>query len=558
MTVFAFLLALALLALVILLFRQKTALNSEVGRLIQSSRAQSEKLKSLGDELTQRVQELAAARVRVETLARFQGVADVDAEMAKLRVEGEAVLAEARAEAERLKAAAKEERSASAKATKEDRAAAQDKIQELLRQAERTISGANEEAARIAERAKVRAEEIAGEAYRALEEHEELNRQITAIKNTIEGYGQSYLVPSRSLLDDLAADFGHTEAGERLRMAREATKAMVTSRRAAACDYKESNRQDTAISFVIDAFNGRCDSILSRTKHDNVGKLEQEMRDAYTLVNSHGSAFRNARILESYLHARIEELRWGTVVQEIKERDREQQRAIKEKMREEEKARKEIERAIAESNREEEIVRKAMEKARKDYEAADGEAKTKWEAKLAELQGKLTAAEEKNQRALSMAQQTRMGNVYIISNVGSFGENIYKIGMTRRLEPMDRIKELGDASVPFEFDVHAMINADDAPKLEHDLHRHFLRAQVNKVNPRKEFFRLAIADIKAMVEQMGHNAQWTMTAAATEYRETLALEARLAADENAAKSWERQQEKEADQIAQEEEGAGKG
>ena len=134
-----------------------------------------------------------------------------------------------------------------------------------------------------------------------------------------------------------------------------------------------------------------------------------------------------------------------------------------------------------------------MDKARKEAERATDEQKIEYEAKLADLAAKLAAAEAKNQRALSMAQQTRAGHVYVISNVGSFGEDVYKrIGLTRRLEPMDRIRELGDASVPFDFDVHAMVTSDDAPALERELQRRFVRQQVNKVNARKEFFRVKL------------------------------------------------------------------
>jgi hypothetical protein len=139
------------------------------------------------------------------------------------------------------------------------------------------------------------------------------------------------------------------------------------------------------------------------------------------------------------------------------------------------------------------------------------------------LQAKYDEAEARNQRALSMAQQTRRGHVYIISNLGSFGEHVYKVGLTRRLEPMDRIKELGDASVPFEFDVHAMIFSDDAPSLEKELHRHFEDSRLNKVNMRKEFFRAPLAEIRNEIEQKGVDVHWTMMAEAREYHESLAI-----------------------------------
>jgi hypothetical protein len=111
-----------------------------------------------------------------------------------------------------------------------------------------------------------------------------------------------------------------------------------------------------------------------------------------------------------------------------------------------------------------------------------------------------------------MAQQTRKGHVYIISNIGSFGKKIYKIGLTRRLDPFDRVKELGDASVPFLFDVHAMIYVEDAPALESALHRKFTTHRVNAVNMRKEFFNIDLLSIKKAVEEIaGFEAEFKMT-----------------------------------------------
>lgn len=170
------------------------------------------------------------------------------------------------------------------------------------------------------------------------------------------------------------------------------------------------------------------------------------------------------------------------------------------------------------------MLQEALEKARMEVESASDEQRAQFEQKLKELEEKLLEAEAKNQRAISMAQQTKRGHVYVISNIGSFGEDVYKIGMTRRLEPLDRVRELGDASVPFSFDVHAMIYSDDAPQLEYDLHREFSDLQINKVNPRKEFFRVKLSDIREMLESKEVSTHWTMMAEATEYRETLAIE----------------------------------
>ena len=132
-------------------------------------------------------------------------------------------------------------------------------------------------------------------------------------------------------------------------------------------------------------------------------------------------------------------------------------------------------------------------------------------------------------RELTAAQIGKIGHVYIISNVGSFGEGVYKIGQTRRPDKQERIDELGDASVPFEFDVHAWIKSENAPALEHKLHKRFLAMQVNKMNSRKEFFRVSLAEIQQEIEKLKQGDDfivtlWTEKAVATEYKESLDIE----------------------------------
>lgn len=414
-------------------------------------------------------------------------------------------------------------------------------IQKGKEDAERIKSDATRQAALMLEQAEEKAKTIAGDAYEIAQKAQHYESVAKAMKNVIEGYGDEYLKPTFSLLDDLAEEFGYDEAGQRLKDAREKTKMLIKSGNASKCDYVETNRRTTAENFVLDAFNGKVDSILSMIKKDNHGILEQKIRDAYSLVNNLGMAFRNAHITDVYLEARLDELKWGAIVNELKLQEREEQRRIKEQIREEERARREYERAMKEAAKEEETIRRAMEKAQQAIEKASAEQKAKYEVQLAELQIKLQEAEAKNQRALSMAQQTKSGHVYIISNIGSFGEDVFKIGMTRRLEPLDRVRELGDASVPFPFDVHAMIYSEDAPGLETALHKYFVQNQVNKVNPRKEFFRIPIAEIRAEVEKRGLDVTWTMAAAALEYRETLAIEKSMLVDKEAKEKWLQQQ-----------------
>tara|TARA_A100001391_G_scaffold182639_1_gene149323 strand:+ start:356 stop:1786 length:1431 start_codon:yes stop_codon:yes gene_type:complete len=361
---------------------------------------------------------------------------------------------------------------------------------------------------------------------------------VISMRNIIDGYGDEYLVPTSGLLDELAEDYAHQAAGQELKIARKHSKLLVKSGKAAACDYEDDDRRERAQDFVLDAFNGKVDTILSKVKHDNAGVLRQKVFDAYTLVNFGGTAFQKARITEEYLRARQGELRWAVVVQELKLQEREEQRRVREQIREEEKARREYEKAIKEAAKEEAMLKKAMLKAEKKIQAATMEQRAEFEAELELLRGKLTEAEEKNIRAVSMAQMTRRGHVYIISNKGSFGKDVFKIGLTRRLEPLDRVKELGDSSVPFTFDVHAMIMSDDAPALENKLHKHFLMNQVNKVNHRKEFFRAKLSDIRAEIENtLGIKAKWTMAAEAREYRETLAIEHLIETNPEAKEAW---------------------
>ncbi|SDX60243.1 GIY-YIG nuclease family protein [Thiocapsa roseopersicina] len=218
-----------------------------------------------------------------------------------------------------------------------------------------------------------------------------------------------------------------------------------------------------------------------------------------------------------------------------------EQRRIREQIREEQKAQREIERALKDSAREEKSLQKALAKVQAEAAQSSEAQRAFFDARLAELHARLAEAEARNQRALSMAQQTKAGHVYVISNIGSFGEDVFKVGMTRRLEPLDRVRELGDASVPFAFDVHALIWSEDAPALETALHRQFIQAQVNKVNPRKEFFQVPLGAIRRQLEAKGILASWTMTAAAAEYRESLALAKQLAEDPEKAREWTQRQ-----------------
>lgn len=402
-----------------------------------------------------------------------------------------------------------------------------------------------------------------------------LERAVEALRNIIDGYGSRYVVPPQSILDELAREVGYSEPGQRLKEARDRSRQMVRDRKAATCDYADGARAQLGADFALDAFNGKIEAILSTVRSDNIGTLLQKIDDAYTLVNEQGVAFRNARITKAYLDARVLELKWAVKAQQIKMEAKEEQRRLKEQIREEAKSQREFERVQRESRKREEaiahersLIEQAQAKAEReqreryqtllqeelaratqaDRARIEAEFKVKmfeqsaaqraeFESKLADSDARLAEALAAGERAKSMAQQTKRGTVYVISNVGAFGETVFKIGQTRRLNPQERIDELGDASVPFEFDVHALITTDDAPGLEGVLHERFVLAQVNKMNWRKEFFRIDLVEIRKAVEDMGLQFDWTMTASAQQFRETQALEVQLNSDPLFRERW---------------------
>ena len=384
---------------------------------------------------------------------------------------------------------------------------------------------ARQEAASILSTARHLANELTKDISAKVQEAVDYDKAVRAMRNVIEGYGVEYLVPTKSALADLVEDFKHTDAAEALKEARAHATYLVKQGLAASCDYAEEYRKKTAIAFIVDAFNGKVDSIIARTKSDNIGKLQQEIKDAFSLVNINGKAFRDAKILPEYLVARLEEAKWGCAVVYLREQAKEEQRVIKERIRDEERAKRDYEKALREAAKEEESLQKALQKAQEDMalQVSDAE-KSRLEEQIATLRKKLTDAENRASRAKSMAEMTSSGYVYIISNIGTFGENIYKIGLTRRLEPLDRVKELGDASVPFPFDVHAMIYSVNAPKLENELHRIFNDKRLNKVNYRKEFFNVSLQGVQDAVKALGHTIEFTMLAEAKEYAETKAMD----------------------------------
>ncbi|MGE0018235.1 MAG: DUF4041 domain-containing protein [Draconibacterium sp.] len=280
------------------------------------------------------------------------------------------------------------------------------------------------------------------------------------------------------------------------------------------------------IKLTLRAFNGECDSLISKVKWNNVNQMRERIIKSFDTINKIGES-QTVSIQREYLELKLKELNLEYEYQLKRQKEKEELRAAQEAMREEEKARREFEQAQKEAEKEESNYQKALEKARKEIEQATGDKHDKLQAQIEKLEQELKEAQEKKERAISMAQQTKRGHVYVISNIGSFGEQVFKIGMTRRLEPEDRIKELGDASVPFQFDIHAMIYSEDAPNLENELHKSFTNRKVNMLNYRKEFFNVTVDEIEQKVKEIGIEAEFHKIPEAMEYRETIAILERL-------------------------------
>lgn len=277
------------------------------------------------------------------------------------------------------------------------------------------------------------------------------------------------------------------------------------------------------LKLMLRAFNGECDSYIARVNYKNISAMEKRIETSHEQINRLGESW-YCTISNRYLENRIEELRLSYSYEEAKQKEKEEQALIREQMREEEKAIREIEKAREQAENDKAKYADMLEKAKAEAQRATDQDKQKLNEKIIKLEALLAEAEAKRQRAISRAQMTRSGYVYVISNVGSFGEHVYKIGMTRRDKPLDRVRELGDASVPFPFDVHALIPTNDAPSLENTLHKRFNMRRVNFENIKKEFFRVTIDEIRDELHKIhqeeGIEAELrlTLVAEAKQYR----------------------------------------
>ncbi|MCY3665834.1 MAG: DUF4041 domain-containing protein [Gemmatimonadetes bacterium] len=304
-------------------------------------------------------------------------------------------------------------------------------------------------------------------------------------------------------------------------------KALVREKEAVYCDAEwrvDGNRAEGKkmtnrnIRMTQRAFNGECDSAIASVRWNNVTRMEARIKKAFKDINKLNEPNR-IYISQEYLNLKLKELWLTHEYRDKRQAEKDEQAEIRRQMREEATIQKEIDEAAKAERSYETMLQKAKDAAEK----ATGAKLAALESKIASLTEDLAEAREKNERAMSMAQKTKAGYVYVLSNIGSFGDGVYKIGMTRRIDPQDRVRELGDASVPFRFDVHAMIFSEDAPTLEKKLHRIFENRRLNLVNRRREFFDVTLDEIHSELRKIDSQAEITLTAEAREYKESKAI-----------------------------------
>ena len=275
---------------------------------------------------------------------------------------------------------------------------------------------------------------------------------------------------------------------------------------------------DRAVRLSLRAFNNECDAALSNVTWRNINTMEKRIQRAYDQIDKLNETL-NISITPAYFELKLKELWLAHEYREKQKEERDHEADLRRLKREEERLMKDA----AAAEKEEAKYQKLLDQAKAEAAKAFGVDAEKYETQISQLSQELQEARAKAERAKSMAEQTRAGHIYVISNIGSFGEGIYKIGMTRRLEPMERGKELGDASVPFLFDTHAMVYCEDAPAVERGLHDVFDKKRVNRANGRKEFFRVALDEITAELEKIAPDADIVTGVEAQEYHETLAM-----------------------------------
>ena len=254
------------------------------------------------------------------------------------------------------------------------------------------------------------------------------------------------------------------------------------------------------IKQILRSFNNETEVIINKVKHSNLETSEKRINKSFEQLNRlYEREF--VEITKGYLNLKLDEMHLAYEYEVKKQEEKEELREAREREREEKKLQKELEREKKKFNKENTKLTDEIESAKQELQNAHDEERAKLEAEIAKLQAALDKNNEEIEKIDKYKETPGAGYVYIISNKGSFGEDVFKIGVTRRDNPEDRIRELSSASVPFKFDSHVFIFSEKAYDLESSLHERFDKKRVNKVNRRKEFFRISMDDVKQIVEE---------------------------------------------------------
>ena len=294
-------------------------------------------------------------------------------------------------------------------------------------------------------------------------------------------------------------------------------------------DRYTTKANSTIYKLMVIALKAEQQNILYNLKY---GKLEKSIEDVKITTQKYLdiAAEGNKSIFNTlvkfineieFLFIRAIEIEYEYYIK--KEQQKEEQARLREQMRQEAEERKVLEQQKKQVEKEEEKYKVEISKIEESLSTSeDNEMLQKLRVRLEELKNQLDNVEHKKQDIIKR-QNGKAGYVYIISNLGSFGEKTFKIGMTRRLNPQDRVDELGDASVPFVFDVHSFIFSDDAVALEKKLHEVLNDKRTNKINLRKEFFNVSIDELEILVQEIEPTAEFNKTMVAEQYRQTLSI-----------------------------------
>ncbi|MCE7079867.1 DUF4041 domain-containing protein [Streptomyces sp. ST2-7A] len=438
-----------------LLGRRRRQAEAEAGRL-------AEELRRARTENIRQATEITALKAQLSR-AQGPGITDLVAETTRLRAERDAVEAEAAARAERAEAELREALSGE-----------QRRFEELSRLVRETEAQSTHARHRLEELrlTVVRTEEEAMLQEAGIYEYRHPLADAVAYKSEL------------ATVRDRAKDLAKREGGAVLAATDWQVNGSVTAGRKMVRDFSK---------LLLRAYNAEADNAVRGMRPHRLESMVDRLEKSRQTIARLGTTM-HIRISDPYHLLRVRELELTADYLAKQEEEREQRRELRERQREEERLQKELERERARLEKERRHWASALERL-----LASG---SEDPAAVEELRAKLAEVEESTAAVNAREANARAGYVYVISNIGAFGGDIVKIGMTRRLEPMDRVNELGDASVPFKFDVHALIFSEDAMGLERRLHEEFEDRRVNRVNPRREFFRVRPTEVREALKRV--------------------------------------------------------